>query len=54
MVNRERNNKLINVLKILDFKECNIIVYKFGVDLKNKEIVKILNISESNIGVKFY
>ncbi|OOM06478.1 sigma-70 family RNA polymerase sigma factor [Clostridium saccharobutylicum] len=54
MVNRERNNKLINALKILDPKERNIIAYKFGADLKNKEIAKILNISESNIGVKLH
>jgi RNA polymerase sigma-70 factor (ECF subfamily) len=54
IINEERNNKLINALNILDAKERNIIAYKFGADLKNVEIAKILKISESNVGVKLH
>jgi len=54
MINKERNNKLLDALNVLDAKERNIIAYKFGGDLKNIEIAKILNISESNVGVKLH
>ena len=54
MINKERNNKLMNALNVLNAKERNIIAYKFGGNLKNTEIAKILNISESNVGVKLY
>ena len=54
MINKERNNKLMNALNVLDAKERNIIAYKFGANLKNTEIAKILNISESNVGVKLH
>ena len=54
IINKEQNNKLLNALNILDSKERNIIAYKFGADLKNIEIAKILNISESNVGVKLH
>lgn len=54
IINKERNNKLMKALDILDAKERNIIAYKFGADLKNIEIAKLLNISESNVGVKLH
>lgn len=54
IINKERNSKLMNALNILDVKERNIIAYKFGADLKNTEIAEILNISESNVGVKLH
>jgi len=54
MINKEKNNKLMNALNVLDAKERNIIAYKFGANLKNTEIAKILNISESNVGVKLH
>lgn len=54
IINKEQNNKLLNALNILDHNERNIIAYKFGADLKNIEIAKILNISESNVGVKLH
>jgi RNA polymerase sigma-70 factor (ECF subfamily) len=54
IINEEKNNKLLNALKVLDAKERNIIAYKFGANLKNIEIAKILNMSESNIGVKLH
>lgn len=54
MINKERNNKLMNALNILDAKERNIIAYKFGANLKNIEIARILKISESNVGVKLH
>ena len=54
IINKERNHKLMNALNVLEAKERNIIAYKFGADLKNTEIAKILNISESNVGVKLH
>lgn len=54
IINMERNNKLMNALNVLDAKERNIIAYKFGANLKNTQIAKILNISESNVGVKLH
>lgn len=54
MIKAERNNKLINALNVLDAKERNLIAYKFGANLKNVEIAKILKISESNVGVKLH
>ncbi|EHJ01600.1 RNA polymerase, sigma-24 subunit, ECF subfamily [Clostridium sp. DL-VIII] len=54
MLKRERNNNLMDALSILDAKERNIVAYKFGANLKNVEIAKILKISESNVGVKLH
>ncbi|SNT20565.1 RNA polymerase sigma-70 factor, ECF subfamily [Anaerovirgula multivorans] len=50
----ETNARLAKAVKILDERERNIIALKFGGNLKNNEIAKILDITESNIGVILY
>ncbi|OFI06605.1 RNA polymerase sigma factor SigM [Clostridium acetireducens DSM 10703] len=50
----ETNNKLSKALNILNERERNIVSLKFGATLKNKEIAKILDITESNVGVILY
>lgn len=54
MIKKETNNKLFKALEKLTADERNIIAYKFGGNLRNTEIAKILNISESNVGVKLH
>lgn len=54
MINKEANSRLLKALKKLDENERNIIAYKFGADLKNTEIATIMNMSESNVGVKLH
>lgn len=54
MIKKETNNKLFKELEKLNADERNIIAYKFGGNLRNTEIAKILNISESNVGVKLH
>lgn len=53
-INKDIKAKLIESLKILDKDERNIIAYKFGAELRNTEIARILNMSESNVGVKLH
>lgn len=50
----ETNDKLLKALKILNSKERNIVAFKFGGNLKNKEIAEILKLTESNVGVMLY
>ncbi|AOY75801.1 sigma-70 family RNA polymerase sigma factor [Clostridium formicaceticum] len=50
----ETNDELIKAIKTLDERERNIIAFKFGGNLKNNEIAKILHITESNVGVILY
>lgn len=47
----EETKVLLEILKTLKEKERNIIAYKFGANLKNKEIAELLDISEKNVGV---
>ncbi len=47
----ERNDKLSKALNTLNINERNIVGLKFGANLKNKEIAKIVEITESNVGV---
>lgn len=47
----ETNDKLSDALKILNERERNIVALKFGADLKNVEIAKVLDLTESNVGV---
>ncbi len=54
VVEVESNDKLLKALNILGKRERNIIALKFGANLKNKEIAKILDITESNVGVILY
>lgn len=47
----ETNDELLKALNILNERERNIIALKFGADLKNVEIAKVLDLTESNVGV---
>lgn len=51
---KESNEWLFKVLNTLDDRERNIISLKFGGNLKNTEIAKLLNITEGNVGVILY
>ena len=50
----EANDKLLRALDTLTPRERNAIALKFGGNLKNKEVAKLLNITESNVGVLLY
>jgi RNA polymerase sigma-70 factor (ECF subfamily) len=50
----EKNTNLLKALSILDSRERNIIAFKFGANLKNKEIAELLDITESNVAVILY
>ncbi|MCM1991842.1 sigma-70 family RNA polymerase sigma factor [Oceanirhabdus seepicola] len=54
VVTAETNDKLLRALRILNSRDRNIIALKFGSNLKNNEIAKILGITESNVGVIIY
>lgn len=47
----ETNDELLKALSILNERERNIVALKFGADLKNVEIAKVLDLTESNVGV---
>lgn len=47
----ETNDELLKALSILNERERNIVALKFGADLKNVEIAKIMDLTESNVGV---
>lgn len=47
----ETNDELSNALKVLNERERNIVALKFGAGLKNVEIAKVLDLTESNVGV---
>lgn len=53
-VKSETNDELLKALNILNAKERNIIAFKFGANLRNKEIAEIIGITEGNIGVILY
>ena len=50
----EETKVLLDMIKTLKEKERNIIAYKFGADLKNKEIAELLGIGEKNVSVILY
>lgn len=51
VINKESELSLIQALSVLTDKERQIIALRFGAGLKNVEIAKIMNSSESNVGV---
>lgn len=53
-IKSETNNELLKALNILNTKERNIVAFKFGGNLKNKEIAEIMEVTESNVGVILY
>lgn len=50
----ERNYSLHQALKRLNERERNVIALKFGAQLNNREIAKIVNLTESNVGSIVY
>lgn len=50
----EETKMLLGMIKNLKEKERNIIAYKFGANLKNKEIAELLEIGEKNVSVILY
>lgn len=50
----EETKMLLGMIKSLKEKERNIIAYKFGANLKNKEIAELLEIGEKNVSVILY
>ncbi len=51
IVINENNRALLQAMSKLKEKERQVLSMKFATDLKNNEIAKILNISDSNVGV---
>ena len=47
----EEVKELLTIVKTLKEKERNIIAYKFGANLKNREVADLLGISEKNVSV---
>jgi RNA polymerase sigma-70 factor (ECF subfamily) len=54
VIKGETNDRLMKAMNILDARERNIVALKFGSNLKNKEIAKVLSMTESNIGIIIY
>ena len=54
MFQAEETKMLLGMIKNLKEKERNIIAYKFGANLKNKEIAELLEIGEKNVSVILY
>lgn len=50
----EETEILLQMVKTLKEKERNVIAYKFGANLKNKEIARLLDIGEKNVSVILY
>ncbi|MEW9122848.1 MAG: sigma-70 family RNA polymerase sigma factor [Thermotaleaceae bacterium] len=50
----ESKDQLMKALQGLNQKEKNIVALKFGANLKNSEIAKVLKLTESNVGVILY
>ena len=51
---QEDIGQMLELVKGLKEKERNIIAYKFGAQLKNREIGEILNLSEKNVSVMLH
>ena len=54
LVNREEREKLRACLERLPREEQEIIQLKFGAELTNRQIARMLGLSESNVGTKLY
>jgi RNA polymerase sigma-70 factor (ECF subfamily) len=54
IISAEENSYLFQALNRLKDKERGIISLKYGAELKNTEIAKLMDISESNVGVILY
>ncbi|WP_425449872.1 sigma-70 family RNA polymerase sigma factor [Dethiothermospora halolimnae] len=54
IVKEESKDEILKAMDILDSRGRNIIAFKFGGNLKNKEIARLLDITETNVGVILY
>lgn len=51
LIKSEQNRTLIEALNTLSDRERNLIALKYGAELNNKEIARVMELSESNVGV---
>lgn len=54
LIDGENNRELFEALNHLDERERMIISYKFGAELKNTQIAKLLDLSETNVSTILY
>ena len=54
IIDKELKETLLRAIMTLDERQQNIIAFKFGARLTNREIAKILNLTESNVGTIIY
>ena len=54
IIEQELKELLLKAIVNLDERQRNIIAFKFGAGLTNREIAKILNLTESNVGTILY
>lgn len=54
IIDKELKETLLRAIMALDERQQNIIAFKFGARLTNREIAKILNLTESNVGTIIY
>lgn len=54
VIEKETKEQLLGALLHLDERSRNIIALKFGAKLTNREIARLLNIGESNVGTILY
>ena len=54
ILQQEQNTLLLEAVRTLNEKERTMIAYKFGADLKNKEIATLMNMNERHVGVMLH
>lgn len=54
ILTKENNSYLFEALSRLNEKERSVVSLKYGADLKNTEIAKLMGLSESNVSVILY
>jgi len=54
LVARENLAGLKNAMQLLDEREQNIIGLKFGAEMTNRDIAKVVELTESNVGIILY
>lgn len=54
IIEQELKENLLKAILCLDERQRNIIALKFGANLTNREIARILNLTDSNVGTVLY
>ena len=54
LIRNEQNRALLEALNTLTDRERNLIALKYGADLGNKEIARVMALTESNVGVLLF